>query len=222
MNKNAFFTKKYPKNINFASATLRIVADYQYIFTSFLAGRMTQFYTVIYPRLLSYASRILGPKLSYMAEDCVQEAVMNTYMRRDELTDMNKWRAWLLTAVRNNALMMLRKDDLGRRYAEYGMLSADEAEDISLALIEQDVYVELFSIVRSLPEKYRRVFELSFEQGLKNVEVAALLNVAEITVKKRKAKLLDMLRERLGGNIDEHYIMLIVAAGSVFADGLAG
>lgn len=183
---------------------------------------MTQFYTVIYPRLLSYASRILGPKLSYMAEDCVQEAVMNTYMRRDELTDMNKWRAWLLTAVRNNALMMLRKDDLGRRYAEYGMLSADEAEDISLALIEQDVYVELFSIVRSLPEKYRRVFELSFEQGLKNVEVAALLNVAEITVKKRKAKLLDMLRERLGGNIDEHYIMLIVAAGSVFADGLAG
>jgi len=183
---------------------------------------MTPFYAVIYPRLLSYASRILGPTLAYMAEDCVQEAVMNTYMRRDELTDVNMWRGWLLTAVRNNALMMLRKEDLGRRYAEYGMLSADEAEDVSLAMIEQDVYVRLFAAVRQLPEKYRSIFDLSFEQGLKNGDVAALLNVAEITVKKRKAKLIDLLRERLGGNIDEYYVLLIVAAGSVFADGLAG
>ncbi len=183
---------------------------------------MTPFYSVIYPRLLSYASRILGPKLSYMAEDSVQEAVMNTYVRRDELSDINKWRAWLLTAVRNNALMMLRKEDLGRGYVEHGMLSEDEAEDVSLAMIEQEVYVALFSVVRSLPEKYRSVFELSFEQGLRNVEVASMLNVAEITVKKRKAKLLDMLRERLGGNIDEHYVMVIVAAGSVFADSVAG
>lgn len=217
-----FFTGNCPKNINFAFVIIRIVADYQHIFASFLAGRMTPFYAVIYPRLLSYASRILGPTLAYMAEDCVQEAVMNTYMRRDELTDVNMWRGWLLTAVRNNALMMLRKEDLGRRYAEYGMLSADEAEDVSLAMIEQDVYVRLFAAVRQLPEKYRSIFELSFEQGLKNGDVAALLNVAEITVKKRKAKLIDLLRERLGGNIDEYYVLLIVAAGSVFADGLAG
>ena len=50
-------------------------------------------------------------------------------------------------------------------------------------MIEQEVYVALFSVVRSLPEKYRSVFELSFEQGLRNVEVASMLNVAEITVK---------------------------------------
>lgn len=187
-----------------------------------MAGRMTPFYTVIYPRLLSYASRILGPSLAYMAEDCVQEAVMNVYMRRDEFgDDIGKWRAWLLTAVRNNALMMLRKDDLGRRYAEHGMLSADEAEDISLAVIEQEVYVELFAVVRSLPEKYRRIFELSFEQGLKNAEVATLLDVAEITVKKRKARLLDMLRERLGGHVNEHYVLMILATGSVFSDHMA-
>ena len=183
---------------------------------------MTPFYTVIYPRLLSYASRILGPSLAYMAEDCVQEAVMNVYVRRDELDDIGKWRAWLLTAVRNNALMLLRKDDLGRRYAEHGMLSENEAEDISLAMIEQDVYVRLFSVVKSMPDKYRTIFELSFEQGLKNAEVAALLNVAEITVKKRKARLIDMLRERLGGGrVDEHYVMMIIAAGSVFSDHIA-
>lgn len=221
MIKNIFFTKKYPKSINFAAETQLVVADYQEIFTQFLAGHMTPFYTVIYPRMLSYASRILGPSLAYMAEDCVQEAVMNVYVRRDELEDISKWRAWLLTAVRNNALMMLRKDDLGRRYAEHGMLSENEAEDISLALIEQDVYVELFSVIKSLPEKYRTIFELSFEQGLKNAEVATLLNVAEITVKKRKARLVDMLRERLGGHVNENYVLAILAAGSVFSDHMA-
>ena len=183
---------------------------------------MTPFYSVIYPRLLSYASRILGPKLSYMAEDCVQEAVMNTYVRRDELSDINKWRAWLLTAVRNNALMMLRKEDLGRRYVEHGMLSEDEAEDVSLAMIEQEVYVALFSVVRSLPEKYRSVFELSFEQGLRNVEVASMLNVAEITVKNVRPSSSTCYASVSAANIDEHYVMVIVAAGSVFADSVAG
>lgn len=198
------------------------MADYQQIFSSFMSGRMKPFYAVLYPRLLLYASRILGPQMSYMAEDCVQEAVMNVYIRRNELTDMNRWRAWLITAVRNNALMMLRKEDLDKRYVENGMLSGNEAEDVSLAMIEQNVYVEIFSIVASLPEKYKTVFELSFEQGLRNVEIAEMLNVAEITVKKRKAKLLDILREKLGRNVDERYIVLIVAAGSVFSDNMAG
>ncbi|MCM1051757.1 MAG: sigma-70 family RNA polymerase sigma factor [Paenibacillus sp.] len=183
---------------------------------------MKPFYSVLYPRLLFYALRVLGPQLAYMAEDCVQEAVMNVYMRRSELKDVEQWRGWLLTAVRNNALMLIRRDDLSKRYAEHGMLSADEAEDVSLAMIEQNVYVEIFSIVASLPEKYKTVFELSFEQGLRNVEIAEMLNVAEITVKKRKAKLLDILREKLGRNVDERYIIFIVAAGSVFSDNMAG
>lgn len=189
---------------------------------SFQAGRMKPFYAVLYPRLLFYASRVLGPQLAYMAEDCVQEAVMSVYMRRSELRDVEQWRAWLLTAVRNNALMQIRRDDLSKRYAEQGMLSSDEAEDVSLAMIEQNVYTEIFSIVKGLPEKYRVIFEMSFEQGLRNAEIAGMLNVAEITVKKRKAKLLDILREKLGRNVDERYIVFIVAAGSVFSDTLAG
>ena len=196
--------------------------DYGAIFETFKSGRLNDFYNHMYAGLLLYAARTLGEEQAYLAEDCVQEAVMNVYVRRDELDDIGKWRAWLLTAVRNNALMMLRKDDLGRRYAEHGMLSENEAEDISLAMIEQDVYVRLFSVVKSMPDKYRTIFELSFEQGLKNAEVAALLNVAEITVKKRKARLIDMLRERLGGGrVDEHYVMMIIAAGSVFSDHIA-
>ena len=112
--------------------------------------------------------------------------------------------------------MVMRKDELSQRYAEHGMLSNDVEEDLLLAIIEQETYSALFSIIDSLPEKYRELFELSFEQGLKNAEVAKLLQVAEITVKKRKAKLIDIIRERLGRDIDENTLMIIAVTGSAF------
>ena len=180
-----------------------------------MKGRVRPLYIEMYPRLLRYAMRILGSELSYLAEDCVQEAIMNTYMRRSELADMNKWRAWLLTAVRNNSLMLLRKEELNRRYAEHDMVSTDVQEDISLALIEQETYKAIFDIIDSLPRELNELFELSFRQGLKNVEVAHLLNVAEITVKKRKARLLDTIRRRLGQNFDDDSLMLLLYVAAV-------
>lgn len=172
---------------------------------------MRPFYTAMYPGLLLYASRILGQRLAYMAEDCVQTAVINTYIRRAEISDEQKWRAWLLTAVRNNALMQLRSDEYRREFETSSMLSENEAEDVSLALIEQEVYSRLFSAVDSLPEKYRQIFRMSFEEGMKISQIAEELNVAEITVKKRKARLIELLRERLGNNIDEAYIILLLS-----------
>lgn len=192
--------------------------DYENIYCSFMKGRVRPLYTEMYPRLLRYALRILGPELSYLAEDCVQEAIMNTYIRRRELTDMQKWRAWLLTAVRNNSLMMLRKEELGRRYAEHGMLSENIQEDVSLMVIEQETYRAIFDIIDSLPGELRELFDLSFRQGLKNAEVANLLKVAEITVKKRKARLLDTIRQRLGRNLDDKSLSVVLALISISTD----
>lgn len=190
---------------------LIIMPDFKSIYHHFKNGRMRPFYTAMYPGLLLYASRILGQRLAYMAEDCVQTAVINTYIRRAEISDEQKWRAWLLTAVRNNALMQLRSDEYRREFETSSMLSENEAEDVSLALIEQEVYSRLFSAVDSLPEKYRQIFRMSFEEGMKISQIAEELNVAEITVKKRKARLIELLRERLGNNIDEAYIILLLS-----------
>lgn len=186
------------------------MTDYHFIYRQFISGRMGSFYKTFYSQLLLYAAGILGDRLSFMAEDCVQNAVLNTYLRRNELEDMEKWRAWLITAVRNNALMQLRGEEQRLKYEQHGLLSQDEAEDTHLATIEQEVYVELFTAIDTLPEKYRQIFDLCFSGGMKNAEVAELLNIAEITVKKRKAKMIALLREKLGKNIDEAYLLLIV------------
>ncbi len=171
---------------------------------------MGVFYKTFYSQLMLYAAGIFGDRLSFMAEDCVQNAVLATYLHRSDLEDMDKWRAWLITSVRNNALMQLRGEQQKQKYERHGMISQDEAEDLHLASIEQEVYLELFSAIESLPEKYRQIFDLCYSNGLKTAEVAEILNIAEITVKKRKAKMIALLRRKLGKNIDEAYLLLLL------------
>ena len=82
---------------------------------------------------------------------------------------------------------------------------------MSLDIVEQETVDIIYTAVQSLPEIYRQIFELSFEQALRNSEVAEQLAIAEITVKKRKARLLELLRQRLGRSISEEYILMLLS-----------
>lgn len=183
--------------------------DKSYIYSQFIAGELTPFYDQMYSGLLMYASRLLEPELAYLAEDCVQDAVMNTYTHREELYTPDQWYAFLLRCIYNRTVDMVRRNNARRNYTE----STDEMaeRDISLAYIENETLDMLYAAIESLPEKYREVFDLSFEQGLKTAEIARLLGTAEITVKKRKARLLELLRGKLGGIADDTTLLLLIA-----------
>lgn len=51
---------------------------------------------------------------------------------------------------------------------------------------------------------------MSFVQGLKNTEVASMLNITEVAVRKRKARLIEILRDKLGNNLDTSTIILLL------------
>lgn len=174
--------------------------DYEHIYRSFVKGQLHPFYSTMYAGLIRYAVRMLGDGLAYMAEDCVQDCVLNTYLHRHELATMERWRSWMLISIRNRAIEIMRRASTARAYED----SADRADmaddDITLSIIEQETLDEIFATVASLPERYREIFELSFEQGMKIADIARELGIAEITVKKRKARLIDILHRRLGDN----------------------
>ena len=163
----------------------------------------------MYPGLLRYVAATLGDELAYLAEDCVQDAVMATYERRATFRDTEHWRRYLILSIRNRALKVIRHKNVCDSYADSLVVSPDSERDISHAMIHQEMLDTLYAAIDSLPEKYRQIFDMSFEQGMRNAEIANLLNVAEITVKKRKERLITMLRARLGGmsNLD---LMLIL------------
>lgn len=180
------------------------------IFRLFVAGKMAPFYERYYPGMLIYASRLLGDNLAWMADDCVQDAVLEAFQNRYSFADADRWRAFILTCIRNRSVSALRRLTAMRNYKADTPLHDTAEGDASRALIEHEVLDALYAAIENLPPDYRALLKMSFEEGLKNSEIARRLEVAEITVKKRKARMLGMLRDMMGGKIDLMVLSLML------------
>ncbi|WP_300878232.1 sigma-70 family RNA polymerase sigma factor [uncultured Duncaniella sp.] len=172
------------------------------IFRKFVAGKMAPFYERYFPGMVMYASRLLGNDLDWMADDCVQDAVLDAFQKRSTFTSAEQWRAHILACIRNKAVSALRKLSAMRNYADAGSSAERHEADAARALIEHETLDSLYAAIRNLPDDYRQLLRMSFEEGMKNADIAAALGVAEITVKKRKVRLLEMLRRSMGDNCD--------------------
>lgn len=187
----------------------------QGIFHKFIAGKMTPFYDRYYPGLLMYARRILVCELEWLAEDLVQDAVIDAFQKRHTFNDVAQWEAHILACIRNRAISALRNLSARRNYEEATDNAGMYEAEFTRALIENETLDALYAAIRSLPPDYRDILRMSFEEGLKNAEIAARIGVAEITVKKRKARILEMLRQALGGKLDTVTIIILLSSGLV-------
>lgn len=181
--------------------------DYDAIFRSFVRGDLDPFYKMMYPGLMIYTSRTLGGDLAYMAEDCLQDAVMSTYVNRGRFGDADHWRAFMITCINNRAINISDHEDARRNYIDRHDHEIYEKE-MTYALIHQETIDSLYAAIAELPEEYRQIIRMSFGEGLKSAEIAERLNIADITVKKRKARLLKILRAKLGNSSPELFMLL--------------
>jgi RNA polymerase sigma-70 factor (family 1) len=163
------------------------------IIEDFAKSRIESLYENIYPGLLLYAIRWLGNEYSFMAEDCVQNAILNAWKRRDDFTSTATLKSYLYTCIKNSIIDIQRKNSAKERYTA----SLNDELIFSNSIIDQETINILYKAIDSLPEKYRIIFEKSFLDGLKNVEIAKELGLSNSSVEKRKAKALDMIREKL-------------------------
>lgn len=183
------------------------------IFQDFKKGKIDRFYTVYYPQLMLYAIRHLGENHSFLAEDCVQDAIYKTYLRRHSFDSLTPFMTYLYASVYHSCISIQRHEAAKDNYL--AARSMMEEPDFLHSMIEQETLDLLYGAIRELPEKYRNVFELSFEQGLKNAEIARILNMTESGVKRRKAQFLEMMRQKLKdkGKEDCMSVMLLLSIG---------
>ena len=184
-----------------------LMGRYDNIFEAFLEGELAPFYRSMYPELILFAGRILGSDYAFMAEDHVQDAVFKAYERRRSFVSAMQWKVFLYTCVRNAAISSLRHGSARQNYLAQTDMSDDA---LALGIIEQETISMLYEAIESLPAEYRELLELSFGQGLRNAEIASRLHVAEITVKKRKARMIDLLRESMGGKVGKEHLILLL------------
>lgn len=168
------------------------------VYTDFKKGLIDTLYAELYAPLMNYAARFLTNDYSMMAEDCVQEAIIKAYQTRDTFTSSYQLKSYLFTCIHNNCVSVLRKASSRQNYV---LMPKEEIEqEFSASMIEQETIDLLHAAIRELPEKYQQLFELNYEQGLKNEEVARLLEISINGFNKRKAKMISLLRDKFRDN----------------------
>lgn len=167
------------------------------VLSDFINGDIDTFYKRMYSPLLAYAVRYLGSNYSFLAEDCVQDAIVSSYERRRGFEFTWQLKGYIYTCIHNNCIDLLRKTN---RESNYVLQQEDIEEEVSAGIIEQETINLLRQAIDELPEQYRQIFELNYEKGLKMKEVADVLNITFETLKKRKIKMFALLRERFKNN----------------------
>lgn len=109
------------------------------------------------------------------AEDAVSNAILKAYEHLEQINFLHKFKPWMLTITKNEALKVKRK----RLY-----LPGDEALE-ALSKPVRAHYDELWDVLQQMKEKYRLVLVLFYYEGLSLRDISSVLNIPVGTVKSR-------------------------------------
>ena len=180
------------------------------IYDDFKRGHIDSLYREGYASMKAFAARYLTNTYAMMAEDCVQDAIEKAYRTRSSFESPSQFKAFLYTCIRNSCVSLLRKTTSRANYI--AQQDTVEEERLSAAIIEQETLDLLYQAISELPEKYRRVFELGYEQGLSYADAAQQLGITIDGYDKRRARMIKLLRDRLKNSEQLQLLLTILFA----------
>ena len=134
----------------------------------------------------------------HMAEDVVQEAFLNAYLRIGQLRDPQAFPAWLKKIVLTQCDRLIRgkKPQFEPIEARYDL--AVEKPSPEAMVEESEMQYQVLYAIESLPENEREVTEGFYMQGQSQKELAEQLQLPITTVKKRLQYAREHLRLIIG------------------------
>ena len=151
--------------------------------------RFTRLFEAHEKKIYAVVLRILGDR--DRAEDAAQQTWLKLVQNWDRVSALpwGETEGYVVTVAKNCALDILR--------AERKMTAFPEDWDPPAQEDRQEEYHYLVSLIRSLPENYRRILELKLVEERTNREIARRLGINESTVASRVKRGRAMLRRRL-------------------------
>lgn len=149
-----------------------------------------------YSALCLFAERLLAD--SAAAEDIVGESFVKLWKKRADFENHQNLKAFMYITVRNaclNYLKQAKRDSLSKKQHAY--LTSEKEEFVLNEMIRAEVLKEIMDAINNLPEQCRKVLKLGYLEGMKNQEIARLLNISVHTVKNQKARGIQLLKVRL-------------------------
>ncbi len=121
------------------------------------------------------------------AEDLTQEIYLKVWRALPRFRGDSKFTTWLHTVATNACLNRKRslRRELERQFDTDEPLELAVAPDMGPAqqVVQQDEAAQLWALVEKLPEKYRLVLTLFYQQQLSYQEIAQVLSLPLGTVK---------------------------------------
>ena len=142
--------------------------------------------------LLVFALRYLDQQID--AWDAVQETWISVIKGLNKLQNPSLFVSWLFHILTNKCIDRLRKKQQEVRLLEQADIKLESSEISN----ENE---SLSQAVQGLSDEHKTLIMLRFGQGLQIGQIAAMLNIAEGTVKSRLHRALARLREILGDTI---------------------
>jgi len=149
--------------------------------------------------VLSAINNHLSPRFNHAIDDVAQEPYIRAYrnLKMDKFRGDSSIETWLYSIARNEALRMngrlLKEEEKfkksARRFEEN--TGADDAP------FNEEIH-DLHESIRTLPEKYRNVMELT-AAGLSVQEISSKLKIKSGTVKSRSSRGRELLHKILAG-----------------------
>ncbi len=148
-----------------------------------------------------------------LAEDIVQDSFLKIWLYRERLSSITHFNAYLFRMARNAIITGMQ-----RRAVETGIITAKLAPAGSPVLPDEELQIKFVKntineAVNSLPEQQRKVWLLRRESGMSINEIAGLLHISAVTVKRHLTEAGKKLRQVLKTEFpDEYGILLTILA----------
>lgn len=139
-----------------------------------------------------------------MAEELVQDVMLELWRRRESLADESSPQAYLFQSTRNRALNYVRHERVERKGEPELIRQSEMNTPAPSLMVEEEIEVALKNAVAELPVRCREVFELSRIDGLKYAEIAKVLGISVKTVEAQMGKALRTLRVKLAPWLPEN------------------
>ena len=147
-----------------------------------------------YKRLYAFSFKYVED--SYAAEEIVENVLLILWQKRHGMDKVKNLKSYLYTMVRNASLDYLKKE---KKFERLDLEKHDSTALMEQFIIEEETYALLFQALGSLPQKCRKVFELSCLEGVKYKDIAEDMQISINTVKSQRARAIELLKQELKG-----------------------
>jgi len=153
-----------------------------------------QIFKAYYGYLCLFSSRIIEDEIA--AEEIVQEFFVKFWEKRANIEIESSIKNYLFRSVKNLCLNHIKHKKVRAQYAQH-IISEAEKNQFRDNYVEVDLQKKIEESIDSLPEKRRKIFRLSREEGLKYREIAEKLNISIKTVEAQMGLAIKHLRNKL-------------------------